>query len=180
MRFFFVLYLLVIGILALLAQMVLPVMFPVLGKIGFDAALVPLIVIYASLELGDERALVVAGVLGVLLDLNLSERFGTSVIVLFSLSALIVTQASRPETRTLAYRLIFVLVGTFAYYLLTYIMILAETGRWTWPLAVWSRITFATLLNLFLAPLFFWLAGLLPRACGWRPAHETQERYYAR
>jgi cell shape-determining protein MreD len=179
-RFLFVLYLLIIGVLAVLAQMVLPVMFPILGKIGFDAALVPLVVIYASLELGDERAPIVAGLLGVMLDLNLSQHFGTSVIVLFSLSALIVTQANRPETHTLPFRLVFVLVGTFSYLLLTYLFVLVEASRWTWPLAVWSRITFGTLLNLLLAPLFFWLAGILPRLCGWVREPDPQERYYAR
>jgi cell shape-determining protein MreD len=179
-RFLFVLYLLVIGILAVLAQMELPVMFPVLGKLGFDAALVPLVVIYASLELGDERAPILAGLLGILLDLNLSLRFGTSAIVLFSLSALIVTQASRPETQALPFRLVFVLVGTFLYMLMAYVFVLVESGRWIWPLAVWSRITFGTLLNLVLAPLFFWLAGIVPRLCGWLRDPDTPERYYAR
>ena len=180
MRFVIVLYLLVVGILALLAQMVLPVMFPVLGLMSLDSALVPLVVIYASLELGDERAPILAGVLGFLLDLNLSHRLGTSVLVLFSLSALIVTQAGRPESHTWPFRLIFVLVGTFSYFLMNYLLILVETARWTWPLAMWSRITFGTLLNLVFSPLFFYLVGLPPRWCGWRPDYESQERYYAR
>ena len=180
MRILFVFYLLVIGVLAVLAQMVLPVMFPILGKIGVDAALVPLVVIYASLELSDERAPILAGLLGVMLDLNLSQRFGTSVIVLFSLSALIATQANRPETHTLPFRLVFVLVGTFTYLLMAYLLLLVETGRWTWPLAVWSRIAFGTLFNLLLTPPFFWLAGFLPRLCGWVREPDPQERYYAR
>ena len=65
---------------------------------------------------------------------------------------------------------------------MNYILILAETARWTWPLAVWSKITFASLLNLVLSPIFFLLVGLPPRLCGWKPAYESQERdkYYAR
>ena len=180
MRIVIVLYLLFVGILALLAQMVLPVIFPGLGLVSFDSALVPLLVIYASLELGDERALVLAAILGVLLDLNLSHRLGTSVLLLFSLSALIVTQAHRPEAHTWPFRLIFVMVGTFMFFLMNYILILAETARWTWPLAVWSKITFGTLLNLILTPLFFYLVGLPPRLCGWKPAYESTDRYYAR
>jgi predicted ferric reductase len=109
-----------------------------------------------------------------------SHHLGTSVLILFSLSALIVTQASKPESHTWPFRLVFVLVGTFYFFLMSYILSLAETARWTWPLAVWSKITFASLLDLVLCPFFFYLLGLLPRACGWKPDHETQERYYAR
>jgi cell shape-determining protein MreD len=175
-----VLYLIVIGVLAVLAQMILPVAFPFLNTIGFGSALVPLLVIYASLELGDERAPVLAGILGIILDLTSSHWLGNSVLVLFSLSALIVTQASKPESHTWPFRLLFVLVGTFAFFLLNYILILAETARWFWPLAVWSKITFASLLNLFLCPFFFYLVGLPPRLCGWKPNYEPQDRFYAR
>ena len=179
-RVLIVIYLLVIGTVALLAQMILPMIFPILNVVGFGSALIPLVVIYASLELGDERALILAGILGVFLDLTSSHRLGTSVLVLFSLSALIVTQAYRPESHTWPFRLIFVLVGTFTFFLLNYILILAETARWYWPLAVWSKITFASLLNLLLCPVFFYLIGLPPRLCGWKPSYELQERSYAR
>ena len=182
MPFLIVVYLLVVGIVAVLVQMVLPVMFPFLSLIGVDSALVPLVVIYASLEIGDERAPILAGILGIFLDLTASHRLGTSMLVLFSLSVLIVTQANRPESHTWVFRILFVLVGTFAFFLMNYILILVETARWTWPLAVWSKITFASLLNLVLSPFFFLLVGLPPRLCGWKPAYETQERdrYYAR
>ena len=65
-------------------------------------------------------------------------------------------------------------MGTFAFFLLDYILILAETARWYWPLAVWSKITFASLLNLLLSPFFFYLVGLPPRLCGWKPDHESR------
>ncbi|HEV3272486.1 MAG TPA: hypothetical protein VGZ93_09935 [Candidatus Methylacidiphilales bacterium] len=177
-----VLYLFVVGVVSLIAQMLLPAHFPILGVVGFDSALIPLVVIYASLELSDERAPILAALLGILLDLNSSpsHRFGTSMLVLFSLSALIVSQAQKPESHTWLFRLIFVLVGTFAFFLLNYILILAETARWYWPLAVWSKITFASLLNLFLCPFFFYLIGLPPRLCGWKPDHENPDRSYAR
>ena len=175
-----VIYLLVVGTMALLAQMILPVIFPILNVVGFGSALVPLVVIYASLELGDERAPILAVILGVCLDLTTSShRLGTSVLVLFSLSSLIVTQANRPESHTWLFRMIFVLVGTFTFFLLNYVLILAETARWYWPLAVWSKITFASLLNLLLAPAFFYLIGLPPRLFGWKPSYELQERSYA-
>jgi rod shape-determining protein MreD len=176
--FLIVFYFFVIGVAALLAQMILPVIFPILGVIGFNSALIPLVVIYASLELGDERAPILAGVLGLFLDLTSSDRFGTSALILGSLSALVMTQAQRPESHTWLVRLTLVLVGTFAFFVLDYIFILAEAARWTWP--VWSKITFGSLLNLFLAPGFFWLAGLLPRFLGWKPAYELNDRYYAR
>lgn len=180
MRVLIVIYLLAIGLAAILVQMVVPVVFPVLGIIGFSSALVPLVVIYASLELGDERAPILAGILGVFLDLTASHHLGTSVLVLFSLSSLIVTQANRPEAHTWIFRLIFVLVGTFAFSLVNYLLILAENAQWSWTLPVWSKITFASVLNLILCPAFFYLTGLLPRLCGWRPDYESQERSYAR
>jgi cell shape-determining protein MreD len=180
-RFLIVFYLLAVSGLALLAQMILPVIFPILNALGFGSALVPLVVIYASLELGDERAPVLAAISGFFLDLIPSSlHLGTSTLVLFSLSALIVTQASKPESHSWPFRLAFVLVGTFTFCLMSYVLELAETARWTWPLAVWSKITFASILNLLLCPLFFYLIGLVPRACGWRPDYETQERHYAR
>jgi rod shape-determining protein MreD len=179
-----VFYFLFLGVLALLAQMILPVIFattiPALNVFGFDAALVPLVVIYASLELGDERAALVAVILGLLLDLApSSERLGTSMLVLGSISVLIATQAQRPEAHHWMFQLAFVLVGTFAYLLLDYILRLAEMARWTWSFDVWSRIIFASLLNLVLSPFFFFIAGLPPRLLGWRPYYE-QERRYAR
>jgi len=180
-RLLIVLYLLVIGTLAMLAQMILPEIFPFLNVVGLNSALVPLVIIYASLELADERGPILAGILGLFLDLTTrSQHLGTSVLVLFSLSALIVTQASRPESHTWPFRLIYVLVGTFAFFLMDYVLILAETARWVWPLAVWSKITFASLLNLLLCPFFFYLTGLPPRLCGWKPEYENQERSYAR
>ncbi len=180
MRILIVLYLLFIGTLALLAQMILPAHFPILSVVGFGSALVPLVAIYASLELGDERAPIVAGILGLFLDLITQHRLGNSVLVLGLLSFLIVTQAQKPESHQWLFRLTFVLVGTFAFLLLDYVLRLAETARWYWPLDVWSKITFASLLNLALAPLFFYLTGLPPRLCGWKPSHELKERSYAR
>ena len=176
MRVLIVIYLLFRGLLALLAEMILPAHFLILSGIGFSSALVPLVVIYASLELGDERAPILAVLLGLAVDLASSGKLGISVLVLFSLSALIVTQAEKPECHTWPFRLIFVLVGTFIFYLLSYILNLAETGRWTWPLSVWSKITFASLLNLFLCPFFFYLIGLPPRLCGWKPDYELNDR----
>ncbi|MDB4793650.1 hypothetical protein OAG63_01300 [Methylacidiphilales bacterium] len=176
-----VLYLLFIGIAALLAQMVLPIIFPILNVFGFGSALVPLVVIYASLELGDERALLLAAILGLFLDLTVtSHRLGISVLILGSLSALIVTQAHKAESHHWLFGLTYVLVGTFIFLLLDYLCMLAETGRWYWPLDVWSKIALGSLLNLVLAPFFFYLVGFLPRRCGWKPSCELHERHYAR
>ncbi len=178
MRVLIVIYLLFLGILALLAQMILPVHFPLLNIIGFGSALIPLVVIYSSLELGDERALLIAGILGLLLDLTSSHRLGISVLILCSLSALIISQAHKPESHQWLFRLTFVLVGTFSYLVLDYLCILAETVRWSWPLAVWGKITFASILDLVLCPFFFLLAGLLPRLAGWKPSYEVTDRYH--
>jgi rod shape-determining protein MreD len=177
-RVLIVFYLLFLGFVALLAQMILPVHFPILSLIGFSSALIPLVVIYASLELGDARALLIAGVLGLLLDLTSYHRLGLSVLILCTLSALIVTQAHKPESHQWLFRLTFVLVGTFGYLLMDYLFILMETMRWSWPLAVWSKITFASFLNLLLCPFFFILAGLPPRLLGWKPDYQMTDRYH--
>ena len=174
MRILIVFYFLFLGILALLAQMILPTHFRVLGSIGLGSALIPLVVIYASLELGDERAPVLAGLLGFMLDLTTSHRLGISILILSSISALIVTQSHRTESYQWPFRLTFVMVGTFAYLLLDYLFFQLETSRWSWPLTVWSKITFACILNLILYPVLFLMAGLLPRLAGWRPDYEQQ------
>ena len=179
MRILIVLYLLLIGVLCLLAQMILPAHFHFLSVIGFGSALIPLVVIYASLELGDERAPILAGLLGLMLDLTSSHRLGVSVLILSSLSALIVSQAQRQESHQWFFRFAFVLIGTFSYLLLDYLFTLGETARWHWPLDVWSKITFASLLNLVLSPFFFAAVGFPPRLCGWRPDHELTDRFYA-
>src|ERR1700677_3458280 len=126
--------------------MILPAHFRILSDIGFCSALIPLVVIYASLELGDERAPILAALLGLFLDLTSSHRLGVSVLILSSLSALIVTQAHRPESHQWLFRLTFVLVGTFVFFLLDYLFTLAETARGYWPLAVGGKIAFASLL----------------------------------
>ncbi|HEX4140264.1 MAG TPA: hypothetical protein VHY09_07950 [Candidatus Methylacidiphilales bacterium] len=173
-----VIYLLFVGVLAILAQMVLPYMFPLLNAIGLGSALVPLVVIYASLELSDERGPILAAILGFLLDLMVEgSKLGNSVLILFSLSALITTQAQKPESHTWIFRLAFVVVGTFLFFVMSHLLVQVEAARWYWPFAVWSKIVFGTLLNLILAPLFFFLIGLPPRALGWRPAHESHDPY---
>lgn len=176
-----VLYLFIVGVVALLAQMELPGMFPVLGLVGVGSALVPLVVIYASLELSDERAPVLAFVLGLLLDLiSSSHRLGISVMLLTSLSVLIVTQAHKKESAHWITRLTYVLVGTFGYLTADYVFALLQQWRWDWSLAAWSKITLASLLNFILSPLIFFLIGLPPRLCGWKPAREKRPRRYAR
>jgi rod shape-determining protein MreD len=172
-----VIYLFFVGVGAVLAQMVLPYIFPLLNVIGLGSALVPLVVIYASLELADERGPILAALLGFLLDLMLPGRLGTSVLILFSLSALIATQARKPESHTWPFRLAFVVVGTFLFFVLTHLMRLVEAARWYWPFAVWSKIVFGTLLNLILAPIFFPLVAFLPRRFGWKPGYELQDPY---
>jgi cell shape-determining protein MreD len=181
-RLLIVIYLLTLGVAALLAEMILPVIFsvtiPVLNVLGFSSALIPLVVIYASLELGDERAPLLACALGLLLDLTSSHHLGSSVLLLGLLSLLIVTQAHKPPAHLWIFRLTFVLVGTFGYLVLDYLVTQVELGRWYWPLAAWSKITFASLLNLVLYPIFFALAGFAPRLCGWKPVYELDERRY--
>jgi cell shape-determining protein MreD len=176
-----VLYLFLVGVAALLAQMELPVMFPALNFVGIGSALVPLVVIYASLELGDERAPILAGFLGLLLDLICqTHRLGISVLLLTSLSLLIVAQAQKADAKHWIVRLSYVLAGTFGYLVIDYFFTRVEAGHWHWPLAVWSKITLASLFNFILSPLIFFLVGLPPRLCGWKPAREERPRPYAR
>jgi cell shape-determining protein MreD len=178
MAFIVVIYLFFVGVMALLAQMILPHIFPLLSVIGVGSALIPLLVIYSSLELADERGPILAALLGFLLDLLIpGSRLGTSVLILFSISALITTQASKPESHTWPFRLAFAVVGTFLFFVLTYLMGQVEAARWHWPFAVWSKIVFSTLLNLILAPIFFPLVSWLPRCFGWKPGYELSDPY---
>ncbi len=178
MRFFIVLYILALGVLALVAQMILAPNFRLLSDLGIGWSLIPLLVIYASMELGDERALIVAGIFGLLLDLtNHSHRLGVSVLMLTSLSALIISQTHRPEAHSWLFRISFVLVGTFAFGLMDYFFHQVESGHWRWPLSVWSKITFASILNLLLCPFVFLGVSLPARLCGWRPSYERTDSH---
>ncbi len=90
------------------------------------------------------------------------------------------TQANRPESHTFLFRCVYVLVGTFAFAVITYVITLAESARWHWPFVVWAKIIFASLLNLLLTPIVFYVLGLPPRLAGYRPAYEQKGRGYAR
>jgi rod shape-determining protein MreD len=176
-----VLYLFFVGVAAILAQMELPVMFPMLDLVGVGSALVPLVVIYASLELADERGPVLAFALGLLLDLiSSTHRLGISVLLLVSLSVLITTQAHKADAKHWIVRLSYVLTGTFCYLVIDYLFTRVESGHWHWPLSVWTKITLASLFNFLLSPLLFFLIGLPPRLAGWKPAREERPRRYAR
>ena len=176
-----VFYLFFVGVAALLAQMALPVMFPMLDFVGIASALVPMVVIYASVELADERAPILAFLLGVLLDLIAPlHRLGISVMLLVSLSLVIVTQAHKADAKHWIVRLSYVLTGTFCYLVLDYLFTRVESGHWHWPLSVWIKITLASLFNFLLSPVLFFLVGLPPRLAGWKPAREERPRRYAR
>ncbi len=176
-----VLYLFLVGVVALLAQMELPVMFPVLDLVGVGSALVPLVVIYGSLELADERGPILAFGLGLMLDLiSSTHRLGISMLLLVSLSMLIVTQAYKADAKHWIVRLSYVLTGTFCYLVVDYLFTRVESGHWHWPLSVWTKITLASLFNFLLSPALFFLIGLPPRLWGWKPAREERPRPYAR
>jgi cell shape-determining protein MreD len=176
-----VFYLFLVGVVALLAQMELPVMFPILDLVGIGSALIPLVVIYASVELADERAPILAMLLGLLLDLIAHvHRLGISVLLLTSLSLLIVTQAQKGDAKHWVIRFSYVLSGTFGYLVVDYLFTRVESGHWHWPLSVWTKITLASLFNFLLSPVLFFLIGLPPRLAGWKPAREERPRRYAR
>jgi cell shape-determining protein MreD len=176
-----VFYLFLVGVVALLAQMELPVMFPILDRVGVGSALIPLVVIYASTELADERAPILALLLGLSLDLIAgTHRLGISVLLLTSLSVLITVQAQKGDARHWIIRLSYVLSGTFGYLVVDYLFTRAESGHWHWPLSVWTKITLASLFNFLLSPVLFFLISLPPRLAGWKPAREERPRRYAR
>ena len=179
MQFITVLYSFLIGLVALLAEMILPPHFPLLESLGLGSALLPLVIICASLLLGDERAPILAAALGLLLDLASDKHFGISVLILASLSALLMTQAHTPLARWWVFRLTCVLVGTFGFLTVDYLFILLETSRWTWPLDVWQKITLASLCNLALAPFAFWLLQAPGEWLRRRPAETERKRRYA-
>ena len=161
--------------------MILPVIFaatfPVLNVFGFGSALIPLVVIYASLELGDERAPAPGRHLGLAAGPHLlppARHFGADSLLAFGPDRHPGAQA-RGSSLGLPTDLragrnvrLFCCSITFSSW--------SETARWYWPLEVWSKITFASLLNLVLSPFFFYLVGLPPRLCGWKPGLRIQER----
>jgi len=143
-----------LGEAAIVLQMALPDFFFVLGDRvgtmlpkGGEPQLVILALVAASMTLGDWRALIVAVVLGFSFDLNTENRIGIAILCFSAITALLISQANTKLGRHLLYQILLVLVATFLYQILYYIMVSIQLWRWRMSLNVWSIIVISSLLN---------------------------------
>lgn len=133
-----------------------------------------LVVIYAALRLKDARTFIVVCLLGFALDLVSGDnRLGVSVIPLTLVASIVLSQAEATIARHWYFQMLLVLVGTFLYLTLTYLIYLiqawamTQTGidstvyshevsfNWNWPLFVWQGILIGSCLNAAIAPFLY-------------------------
>lgn len=145
---------LLLGEAAIILQMTLPDFYTVLGDrvgtllpSGGEPQFVILVLVAAAMYLGDWRALVVAMVLGFSFDLVTPNRVGMAILGFSLITALLLSQAKTALGRHLLYQILLVLVATFLYQTLYYIMVSIQLWRFRWPLNVWTIIVVSSVLN---------------------------------
>jgi len=158
------LYVLVLGWVALLAQMAIP---DLAWLPGVRLALLPLIIIYGALYLEGIRVYFIAVVLGFTLDLLSPNHLGITVIEFSLLAALILTQRETRLASHWSYQILLVLAGTFFYLCLDYCFYMLQVWHFYWPFGLWTIIALGAALNALMSPCLFALFNLPPKMFGW-------------
>ncbi|HSI82480.1 MAG: hypothetical protein ACAI35_25510 [Candidatus Methylacidiphilales bacterium] len=169
-------YLILLGLAALLLQMALPGITLYQGDGFADQArvvLLPMIIVYAALYSRGVALILVVGILGFTADLPSEGRLGLTVINLAVIATVIVTQQDSRLVRLWYVRMLLVLVGTFFYTFLEYFFYLVQISHFDWPTKVWTQMIVASAINAAVCPLLFLLFNLLPRALGWLPDYHN-------
>ena len=126
-----------LGLLLVVLQMFLP-------QFHFMHArpiLLPILVSYSALRFDLAKALAVAAVLGLLLDLPSITRMGTSSIGFIVLTFFIFSQTENFKFDFLPHSLLLTLLGIFLYLILDYLFFCMQVQTWRWPFYVWVIIT---------------------------------------
>ena len=156
-----VLYLIVLGWGALLAQMTLP---PLDFIPGGNANLLPIVIVFGVLRLQNFFIFIVTVVVGWSMDLLTPDFLGAHVISLSLVAALMLTQAHTTLARKWFFQIFLVLVGSFLYFMLEYLLYSLQLWRWNWPANLWTIFAFNSILNAALVVPLFPLFSLPPSA----------------
>lgn len=172
-----IIYLVFLGWAALLAQMTLP-RFDFLE--GASPDLLPLVIIYAALRLRGPSTFIVTLLIGWSFDLLTPNRLGIGVVACSLLAALILTQAQSRAARHLLFAMLLVLVGSFLFFGIDYLLHRLQVWRWTWSPAIWTTMAFNAGLNAALTPILFPLFDLVPKLLNWGDYGSEERTTYAR
>jgi rod shape-determining protein MreD len=142
--------LLVVGVLALVLQRTLP---PLFGQV--QPHLVALVIIYAAYRLRDARVFLLTVMLGLIMDLLSLQNLGSSTLTLSLLAGFVLLQPWDNPRLHFSMLLLMVLIGTFFYRITDYLLYSAQAGRWKWTFGLSTRMVFDSILNAFLALLFY-------------------------
>ncbi len=159
-----ILFLLFLGELSLLMQMVLP---SVAWLGGMRPAFLALVVIYGTLSLEGLSIFIVTTFLGLSLDLLSPNHLGISVVSLSLLAALILTQCELHLARKWYYQALLVLIGTFFYVMVDYGLYLMQIGHLLFPSWLWTATALVSVFNAVISPLAFILFNSIPRLFHW-------------
>ncbi len=160
-------YLLVVGFLAIALQMTLPLLH--VGGVSFSVFLVPIVVLYGALWTAGDGIFLVTVVLGFGMDFLTPGASGASAVSLSALAALAMTQRHFHWIRQLWYQALLAFVGTCLWLVLDYVFYNWQLEQWRWPLDVWVVVYSASFAAAALAPPAFWVLNQLPRRLGFAP-----------
>jgi cell shape-determining protein MreD len=142
-----------IGLGAVLLQMVLPAWF---SLTGLHLAMVCLPPVYAVFYMGLPQALFLAVSLGLAQDILSPGMPGLGPLSIGLMLALLSTQRRLVRVEGGLLAMLLILLGTFFYLVLDYLFFSARLGRWHWPLDLAVRMVGESLVNALLLPPFTW------------------------
>lgn len=154
-----ILYLIVLGLVAMIAQMTLP---PLDFIPGGNANLMPIVIIFGVLRMRNFLIFIVTVILGWCMDLNTPDFLGAHVISLSLVAALMLTQVETRLSRNWFFQIFLVMVGSFLYFVIEYGLICLQLWRWDWPANVWNTFAFNSILNAALVIVLFPLFSIPP------------------
>lgn len=127
---------------------------------GANWALMPLLVIYATLFLASYQAWIITFIIGVLIDLFSESRLGSSTACLLAVVMLLQTQYLERWRKQWYAQMFLALVGTMFFLILDYLSFSLQRGRFVYSEGILFKMTMASLFNALLAPFFFALLNL--------------------
>lgn len=149
---------LLLGFAAIGVQMLYPLSWDAL----FVAPCFPMLVLsLGALLLSEIWVLWLVVILGLVVDLCSPNRIGVSMISFGIAAALIVSQRRSVQRERAGYRLLLVLVGTFLFMMVDYLLFCLQTHHWRWTLMVWNKMLYPSMWNMALSPILYYGLRLL-------------------
>ena len=127
---------------------------------GANWALMPLLIIYATLFLASYEAWILAFLMGLLIDLFSEARLGSSSVCLLAVVMLLQTQYLERWRKRWYAQVFLALVGTMFFLILDYTSFCVQRGRLIYSDGILFKMTMASVFNALIAPFIFALLNL--------------------